>query len=102
MSHEPFGRHPGGRPPLWPTPWLALAEACGGSSVLRTHLGLKSKTSLSGRIAGTIPWTRDDVLSLAGLCRVHGMSLSQLLDPHIVCSILVLGLGSYPAPGVRP
>lgn len=100
MSTEIPGR-PSGRPPLWPWPWLALANACGGSSVLRTHLGLKSKTSLSGRIAGTIPWTRDDVLSLAGLCRVHGTKLEDLLEPKIVCSILVLGLGSYPAPGVR-
>jgi hypothetical protein len=64
-------------------------------------MGLKSKTSLSGRIAGTIPWTRDDVLSLAGLCRVHRVKLDALLDPRIVCSILVLGLGTHPAPGVR-
>jgi hypothetical protein len=78
-----------------------LAEACGGSSILRTHLGLKSKTSLSGRIAGTIPWTRDDLLSLAGLCRVHGFKLQDLLEPTIVCSILVIGLGTYPAPGAR-
>lgn len=100
MSTETPAR-PSGRPPLWPAPWLALADACGGSSILRIHLGLKSKTSLSGRIAGTIPWTRDDLLSLAGLCRVHGVKLQDLMEPEIVCSVLVLGLGSYPAPGVR-
>ena len=89
---------PPGRPPLWPQPWISLAESCRGSSILRAQLGLKSKTSLSAKINGTQPWTRDEVLSLAGLCRVHGFQLGDLLDPHFVCLVLVLGQVIIPAP----
>jgi hypothetical protein len=93
--------HPPGRPPLWPQPWISLAESCGGSSILRAHLGLKSKTSLSAKINGTQPWRRDEVLTLAGLCRVHGFRLPDLLDPLLVCSVLVLGFGTMAAPRAK-
>lgn len=91
---------PAHRPPKWPPLWLKMADRCGGSARLRDSLGIKTVKGLSGKINGSIPWTRENIDAIASLCRMHGLPLGGLVNPEAVTLVLVLGQMRWPAPGV--